>query len=86
MQAARSKFGWVVAALVAAAPGLAGAQGWRTAESKGLLTPFGEYVLIGGGVTDFTDDALKDAFDMGGAWDVRLGFGSRCSWAPSSAT
>jgi hypothetical protein len=77
MQGAWSKFVFAAALAVAAAPGLAGAQGWRPAESSGLLTRYGEYVLIGGGVTDFTDDSVKDAFDMGGAWDVRVGIGSR---------
>jgi hypothetical protein len=68
----------VVAALVlAAAPAIGGAQGSRPAESHDLTTPLGEYVLLGGGVTEFTDDAAKDRFDTGAAWDVRLGIGSR---------
>ena len=41
------------------------------------MTPLGEYILLGGGVNDFVEDALKDNFDMGGAWNVRLGVGSR---------
>lgn len=77
MHGRQSKFVHVAALLAAAAPVLAGAQGWRPAESRDLLTPLGEYVLIGGGVTDFTEDVVKDAFDVGGAWDVRVGFGSR---------
>lgn len=28
-------------------------------------------------MTDFTKDAVKDSFDVGGTWDVRLGVGSR---------
>jgi hypothetical protein len=77
MQGAWTKIARVAALVAAASPGLAGAEGGRPAESEGLLTPLGEYVLIGGGVTDFTDDSVKDAFDMGGAWDVRVGVGSR---------
>jgi hypothetical protein len=77
MQRAWTKFARVAALVAAAAPGLAGAPGWRPAGSDGLLTRYGEYVLVGGGVTDFTDDALKDAFDTGAAWDVRVGVGSR---------
>jgi hypothetical protein len=76
MKGARSKIVTLAAALLAAAPGLAGAQGDR-AGREGLFTPYGEYVLVGGGVTDFTESALKDSLDLGAAWDVRLGFGSR---------
>lgn len=75
MKGARSKIVYVAAALLAGAPGLAAAQGERGGEN--LLTPLGEYVLIGGGVTDFTDSAVKNRFDLGGAWDVRVGVGSR---------
>jgi hypothetical protein len=71
------KLVYLAAAMVAAAPGLAGAQGWQPVGSENLLTPFGEYVLIGGGVTQFTDSDVKDAVDVGGAWDVRVGVGSR---------
>jgi hypothetical protein len=77
MQRAGWKVVYLAAAILAAAPGLAGAQGFRPVQSEGLMTSYGEYLLIGGGVTDFTEDALKDAFDTGAAWDVRLGFGSR---------
>jgi hypothetical protein len=63
--------------LLAAAPRVGSAQGWRDAGSRDLLTPLGEYFLVGGGVTDFSKDATKDRFDTGGAWDVRLGIGSR---------
>ncbi len=28
-------------------------------------------------MTEFTEDAVKDRFDVGGTWDLRLGFGSR---------
>jgi hypothetical protein len=76
MRAARSMFVLTAGLLLAAAPGIGSAQGWRPAESRDLLTPYGEYLLLGGGVTDFTKDATKDRFDTGGTWDVRLGFGS----------
>jgi hypothetical protein len=78
MQGAGSKIVYAVALLLAAAPGVGGAQNWRTAESsQGLMTRYGEYLLLGGGVTDFTEDALKDGFDVGTTWDLRVGFGSR---------
>ncbi len=77
MHAASSKFVLAVGLLLAAAPAIGSAQGWRGAGSSDLLTPYGEYILLGGGVTDFTEDAVKDRFDVGGAWDLRLGFGSR---------
>jgi hypothetical protein len=77
MFAARSRFAFVAGLALAAAPGIASAGEWGAAGSSGLMSPLGEYVLVGGGVTDFTEDAVKDRFDMGGAWDVRLGIGSR---------
>lgn len=77
MSAARSRFALVAGLLLAAAPAIGSAQGWQAAESSGLLTKYGEYVLVGGGVTDFTGDVAKDAFDVGATWDVRVGFGSR---------
>ncbi len=77
MSAARSRFVFIAGVLLAVAPRIGSAQGWRAAESRDSLTPFGEYVLLGGGVTDFTKEAVKDRFDVGGTWDLRLGFGSR---------
>lgn len=77
MRAALSRFALFAGLALAAAPGLAAAQDWRGSGSTGLLTPLGEYVLVGGGVTDFTEEAVKDRFDVGGSWDLRLGFGSR---------
>lgn len=61
--------------LLAAAPGIASAQGFRVAEPRELAAPFGPYALLGGGVTDFTDGDVKDRFDVGGTWDVRVGVG-----------
>lgn len=77
MQAARSRFAFIAGLALAAAPGLASAEGWGAPGAAGLLTPYGEYVLFGGGVTDFSDDAAKDRYDVGGTWDLRLGLGSR---------
>ncbi len=47
------------------------------APSEDLLTPFGEYFLVGGGVTNYVDSGVRNKVDVGGTWDVRLGFGSR---------
>ncbi len=77
MQATRSRFAVALGLLLAAAPTIGSAQDWRGAGARELLTPLGEYVLVGGGVTDFTKSELKDRFDVGGGWDVRLGIGSR---------
>ena len=49
----------------------------QAAPSESLLTPFGEYFLAGGGVTNYIDGAVRNKVDVGGTWDVRLGFGSR---------
>ncbi len=78
MRAASSKLVLIVAGLACAVvPRIGSAQGDRADGPRDLITPYGEYVLIGGGVTDFTKDGVKDRFDAGGSWDARLGFGSR---------
>lgn len=77
MHVARTRFALIAGLALAAAPGLAGAQSWQTSDSSDLLTPYGTYFLLGGGVTDFTGDSVKDRFDVGGSWDLRLGVGSR---------
>ncbi len=77
MRAASSTLVVTAGLLLAAAPRVGSAQGWRDAGSRDLLSPLGEYVLVGGGVTDFAKSATKDRFDTGVAWDVRLGVGSR---------
>jgi hypothetical protein len=77
MHAARWTFAFIAGALAAGVPASARAEGWRPDGSRDLLTPLGEYLLLGGGVTDFTEDSAKDRFEVGGTWDVRLGVGSR---------
>jgi hypothetical protein len=62
---------------LAAAPRIGSAQEPRAGDSRNDLAPPGAYVLVGGGVTEFMKDAVKDRFDTGGAWDVRLGIGDR---------
>jgi Outer membrane protein beta-barrel domain len=76
MRASRSMFVLTAGLLLAAAPGVGRAQG-RSREAPRDLTPYGEYVLLGGGVTDFAKDATKNRFDVGGTWDARLGIGNR---------
>jgi hypothetical protein len=56
------------------APGTGSAQGLAAPD---MLTPYGEYALMGGGVTDFTSRSVRDRFGTGGSWDLRLGVGSR---------
>jgi hypothetical protein len=48
-----------------------GPQRWAPASS------FGMSIMAGGGVTDFTDSAARDATGTGGSWDVRFAFGTR---------
>ncbi len=43
----------------------------------GLLTRFGEYFMVGGGLTNYLDHAVKDRADTGYSWEARAGFGSR---------
>ncbi len=78
MHAATSKLALVTATLLAWIPAIGSAAGWSTAESPHhLITPLGEYVLAGGGVNDFVKSEVKDNFDLGGTWNLRLGIGSR---------
>ena len=77
MRDARSRFAFVAGLLLAGVPGIGSAEELGGAQSRDLVTPLGEYVLFGGGVTDFTEDTVKDRFDIGGTWDLRLGIGSR---------
>lgn len=67
----------VAAALLAIVPAAGSAQDRQGGGTRGLLSPIGEYVLVGGSVTDLGKKAERDRFDMGGGWDARLGIGSR---------
>ena len=67
----------LLTALALAVPGIASAKD-SMSESRMLLTPPGEYVLLGGGVTNFTNQAVRDSFNnIGGAWEARVGYGTR---------
>jgi hypothetical protein len=63
------------ATLLAAAPSPGSAA--DGGETRDRLTGLGEYFLVGGGVSDFSERALRDRLDMGGGWDARVGIGSR---------
>jgi hypothetical protein len=79
MRATRSKLPFLAAlALAAAVPAAGGAQGLQgSGGGAGLLTPLGEYLLVGGGVADFTASSVKSRYDVAGTWDARVGIGSR---------
>jgi hypothetical protein len=65
------------AVALAAAPAAGSAAELGARGGDGLLTALGEYVLVGGGVSDFSKDAAGERLDTGGTWDARLGLGSR---------
>ena len=75
MQRANWKFALIAGALAVGVPGIASADD-AMADMRGY-TPVGAYFLAGGGVTNFANQALRDSFNVGGAWDLRLGIGSR---------
>lgn len=75
MRSIVSRFVLIAGALLAAAPGIASAEGWGGGGAPELASPLGPYVLLGGGVTDFTNRSVRDRYDVGGTWDVRLGVG-----------
>jgi hypothetical protein len=56
-------------------PGALGAEnpyGWYMPQSR-----FGMSIMLGGGVSDFTNSAITSNTGTGGAWDLRLVFGTR---------
>ncbi len=74
MRRASSRFMFVAGVLLAAAPVEGSAQ---PAGPSDLMTPYGEYILLGAGATDFTKKEQRDAYDVGWTWAARLGIGSR---------
>jgi hypothetical protein len=78
MSASTWRLGVMVAgAVLALVPGIGKAEEGSVDESRDFLGRIGEYALVGGGVTDFTKDAVKNRFGVGGGWDARLGLGTR---------
>ena len=75
MNAKFTRFTLLAGVLVALAPAFATAQ--VPAGSSDLLTRYGEYVLVGGGVTNYFEKTVKDRVDTGVTWDARAGLGSR---------
>lgn len=77
MRDVRSTVAVLAVVLLAGGPSAASAEGWGEPGSSRLASPLGEYLLLGGGVTDFSKKSVKDQFDVGGTWGARLGLGSR---------
>jgi hypothetical protein len=63
--------------------GLAGAARAQTPTASqaqarpNLLTDYGESLTVGGGVTNFIEDSIRNITDTGGFWEARLGLGTR---------
>lgn len=53
------------------------AQPVRVEQERSLITPWGMGISAGGGVQDFVDKDADRMTDVGGAWDVRLTFGTK---------
>jgi hypothetical protein len=77
---------WLGAAVLLAAPLPAVAQTYTgtyqepapgVARSGRPLSGIGTQLGLGGGVTNFGSTALRDATDVGGAWNLRLSIGTR---------
>jgi hypothetical protein len=83
MRSASSPFIAISVLLLGAAPAVSAADDTPSVESRvsrrpdDRLTPYGAYFLLGGGVSNFIDGTVRDRVDLGGAWDLRLGLGSR---------
>lgn len=76
MRAATSMITTFAAMLLAAAPA-AGRADDTGGGASDRLAGLGAYALLGGGVTDFSDSAVRDRLDVGGGWDARVGVGNR---------
>jgi len=48
----------------------------KVEEHQTYATRWGMAIMAGGGVTDFTDNDIQDATDVGGTWDARLAIGT----------
>ncbi|KAB2898081.1 MAG: porin family protein [Kofleriaceae bacterium] len=46
-------------------------------EDEDLLSRIGLALTVGGGVSGFTNEEMRDTADVGGTWDVRAAFGTR---------
>ena len=46
----------------------------QEASSQNMLEQYGLSLSVGGGVLGFTDTDMRDTADVGGLWDVRVGF------------
>jgi hypothetical protein len=76
MKKAQIKQLTVIASMLAAlAPAAAVAQ--ETTTTRGFMQDYGGYFLVGGGVTNYFDQGVRDRLDTGGTWDLRLGIGNR---------
>jgi len=49
----------------------------RAQDASSLLTEWGMSVSVGGGVTDFVDQGMRDTTGVAGTWDVRYQVGTR---------
>jgi hypothetical protein len=68
----------IAGALVALAPAAVRAESLaEPTEARSIVSDYGGYFLVGGGVTDYFDHAVRSRVDTGGTWDVRLGVGNR---------
>lgn len=47
------------------------------ADEVGLLSPYGFALTVGGGVTGFVDENMRDVSDPGGTWEARVSAGTR---------
>lgn len=58
--------------------GLAALASPAHAEAPHLASGIGVGVTVGGGITGFTDEGMRDVTDhVGGLWDLRVAFGTR---------
>lgn len=48
-----------------------------TEEEVDIYERYGITVSLGGGISGFTNDVMRDATDVGGDWGLRLAFGTR---------
>jgi hypothetical protein len=68
-------------ALSLVAPRIAKAQENRDPDAPRLVTPIGVGLTVGGGLTSFLRQEVRDFTDPGAAWNVRLTLGTSTIWS-----
>jgi opacity protein-like surface antigen len=85
MQASGLFLAFLAITLIPAAPALAEQRHTEGPMGDKLLTPWGMSFAVGGGVSGFTNEDMRETTDVGGAWEARFALGTRSPVALEAA-